>query len=102
MDASAFPTASLLELFCNIQIKIQAKEALCAKKSGLFGTLSLRPVNKRVISESIALYKSTTRFLQNYLVEDGARLWDVKRRAQLGVWLGLVTVLLNSDGSLDD
>lgn len=59
-------------------------------------------VDKRSINEGIAHYTSSTCLLQEYLMEDRASVWFVKKNALLDVWLEPIAALLSLEDPYDD
>lgn len=59
-------------------------------------------VDKPRIVEGISRYTSPMGRLQDYLEENGAGVWSIKRWALLYVWLVWIAALLNLDGEYED
>lgn len=89
-----------------VQFTFLGEEALCAEGKPTFWNpitnASVAAAEKRSIDEIIALYTPTTRLLQVYLEEDGARVWPVNWRALLNVWLGCNVALLSLNAAYGD
>lgn len=68
----------------------------------LIGNGSVAALDKCKIGEDIALLMSTTRPLQDYLKEEGARVWVVKRRSLLDVSLEWIAALLSLNAAYND
>lgn len=84
------PSYNSLKLFWLAQSTLLGKVALCVKeKRTLWNTVvnaGVAAVDNRNIDEDIAWYTSLTRLLQDFLEENGARMWVEKRRALRDVW----------------
>lgn len=101
--SSMFPTESPSDQLHFIPAILPGEGGFCAEENRtlLIPTVNagVAVVNKSSIDESIGRYSSTTRILQDYVKEHGARVWDAKRIALLNVWLGPIAALFKLDGA---